>query len=330
MNKKPVFVLGITIFFIIIIVLLRNLLFISANTTSVIVRIPDGSSAEKMVNILFQNNVIHSKSLVLTILKLIKYDRRLQSGAYNFPAKVSLYKVMKKLITGDTYRIKITIPEGLTMYQIAKIFDEKNVVPYNDFVSYATITKSEGYLFPETYFFDISYSSAEYVIKKMREQFDKIYNSEMIKRTKEIGFTQNQVVILASLIEKETRNDEERTLVSSVFHNRLKKRWDLESCATVQYVLALQTNPSGHWKQKLSFEDLKINSPYNTYKKPGLPPGPICNPGLASLRSALYPVKSDAMFFVADGTGSHVFSRYYTEHLKNKYEQKRKQRSVVK
>jgi UPF0755 protein len=153
----------------------------------------------------------------------------------------------------------------------------------------------------------------------MVSQFRKNFTVEMEQRTVQLKMKESSIVTLASIIEKEAVLASERPLISAVFHNRLKKHWYLESCASVLYAL-------GEHKKSLTFKDLKVDSPYNTYKYYGLPPGPICNPGLSSIKAALYPETSDDMFFVVSSSGSHSFSRYFSEHLKNKLEKKKKDR----
>ncbi|WP_243467136.1 endolytic transglycosylase MltG [Acetivibrio straminisolvens] len=181
----------------------------------------------------------------------------------------------------------------------------------------------EGYLFPDTYFFDPK-GGERAIIEKFLDNFDAKFKPEFYERAKELNMTVDEVIILASIIERETALPEERAIVSSVFHNRLKSSnpelKKLQSCATVQYVLY---NTQGKMKEKLSDEDTKINHPYNTYLFEGLPPGPICSPGLAAIEAALYPdEESEYLFFVAKGDGSHEFSKTLAEHLEavKKYE----------
>jgi len=176
--------------------------------------------------------------------------------------------------------------------------------------------KLEGYLFPDTYFFDPK-AGERAIIEKFLDNFDAKFKPEFYERAKELNMTVDEVIILASIIERETALPEERPIVSSVFHNRLKSSdpnlKKLESCATVQYVLY---KTQGKMKEKLSDEDTKIDHPYNTYLYEGLPPGPICCPGLASIEAALYPdEESEYLYFVAKGDGSHEFSRTLAEHL---------------
>jgi len=144
----------------------------------------------------------------------------------------------------------------------------------------------------------------------------KIFTDDFLKRAVALKMSKEKIVILASIIEKEAKKDDERPLVSAVFHNRLKKGWNLESCATVLYAL-------GKHKDFLTYKDIKVNSPFNTYIHPGLPPAPISNPGVASIKAALYPSETSDMFFVADGSGTHKFSKYGAEHIKNKKSRKK-------
>ena len=145
----------------------------------------------------------------------------------------------------------------------------------------------------------------------LNNQFKKIYTDDFSERAKQIKMPEDKVIILASIIEKEAKKNVERPLISGVFHNRIRKGWNLESCATVLYAL-------GKHKDSLTYKDIKVESPYNTYIHPGVPPGPICNPGLASIKAALYPATTDDMFFVADGSGTHNFSKYFAEHNSKK------------
>jgi len=203
--------------------------------------------------------------------------------------------------------MKLTIPEGFTARQIGQLIEEKGLGRRKRFLKIVEQRGVEGYLFPETYFVEYDISEEE-IIDTMVDQFNKLFTKEMEEQGKKFNFTKRDTVILASIIEKEAARDEERPLISGVFHNRLRKRWYLESCATVQYAL-------GEHKEKLTYEDLKVDSPYNTYDHFGLPPGPICNPGLGSIKAALYPAETDLMFFVAEGEGTHGFSKYYGKHL---------------
>jgi len=181
--------------------------------------------------------------------------------------------------------------------------------------------KLEGYLFPDTYNFDLA-SGEEGILKIMLSNFNRKFKPEYYTRAKKLGMTVHQVITLASIIEREAKLAEERSIISGVFHNRLKKKMKLESCATIQYILFME---KGIIKETLTEEDLKIDNIYNTYKYSGLPPGPICNPGEDSIKAALYPDdENEYLYFVAKGDGSHVFSKTLKEHneAKKKYKSK--------
>jgi UPF0755 protein len=193
------------------------------------------------------------------------------------------------------------------------------VVKEQDFVSYAQKNALEGRLFPETYYFAINMKPKD-VADKMIAEFNKHFTAEIADMARRSMLGEKGILTLASIVEKEAVRPEERALIAGVFINRLRKRWYLESCATVQYAL-------GEHKARLTFKDIQVDSPYNTYRHLGLPPAPICNPGMASLQASLNPAKTDDMFFVAADSGTHVFSRYFSEHLKSKREIKRKNRS---
>jgi UPF0755 protein len=168
----------------------------------------------------------------------------------------------------------------------------------------------EGFLFPETYEMKVGASESQ-IAERMLSQFDKVFKDSYYERAEELGMTINEVVTLASVIEREAQLDSERARISGVFHNRINKGWKLQSCATVQYIL-------GERKEVLSYDDIAIESPYNTYINAGLPPSPIASPGEKSIIAALYPEDTDFMFFVASGEndGSHIFSKTLKEHEK--------------
>jgi len=274
------------------------------------VTIYSGMSAQKVAGILKKEGIIKSTAPFLYWLAIKGAASRIKAGTYEIFPQSSLNSIVKKIVEGRTLQVKVTIPEGYTARQIASILGEKGVADKEKFLKIVERKNMEGYLFPETYFFPLNISEEE-IVKVMNREFEKNFSPWIRERAKKYNFTERDVVILASLIEREAKTDEERRIVSAVFHNRLKKRWRLESCATVQYAM-------GKWKSRLYQKDLKIDSPYNTYKHFGLPPGPIANPGLASLEAAVTPADTDAMFFVADGEGTHIFSKYLAEHIKNK------------
>jgi len=272
-----------------------------------LVTIEQGMAARRVADLLKIEGLISSKNYFLFLLRLKSAKARIKAGVYEIDSKESTWRIINRLVSGRTKKIKLTIPEGFTARQIGQLIEEKGLGRRKRFLKIVEQRGVEGYLFPETYFVEYDISEEE-IIDAMVDQFNKLFTKEMEEKVKKFNFTKRDTVILASMIEKEAARDEERPLISGVFHNRLRKHWYLESCATVQYAL-------GEHKEKLTYEDLKVDSPYNTYNHFGLPPGPICNPGLASIKAALYPAETDLMFFVAEGEGTHGFSKYYGQHL---------------
>jgi UPF0755 protein len=281
----------------------------------VTVTLPPGASTPQIASLLADANVVSSRAAFMLWARVSGKAHRLRAGTYVFSPRDSLFRVVSRLTRGRNRNIKVTIPEGYTAAQIAATLAEKKLAAAEHFMAVVSSRTLEGWLFPQTYFFDPGLS-AEGVAAMMQAEFRKNYPPEYEARAHELGMTERAVVTLASLIEKEAVAPEERARIAGVFYNRLRKHWLLESCATVQYAL-------GERKTRLSLADTRIDSPYNTYRYPGLPPGPICNPGSACIRAALYPEATHDMFFVASGTGTHVFSRYYQDHLVNKRQQRR-------
>ncbi len=272
-----------------------------------LVAIGQGMTARQVADLLKTEGLISSKNYFLLLLRLKGAKSGIKAGVYEIDSKESAWRIINKLVSGRSEKIKLTIPEGFTARQIAQLIEEKGLGRRKKFLKIVEEKGVEGYLFPETYFLEYD-TPEEEIIDMMLDQFNKVFSKEMEEEGKKFNLTRRDTVILASIVEKEAVKEEERPLISGIFHNRLRKHWYLESCATVQYAL-------GEHKEKLTYEDLKVDSPYNTYNHFGLPPGPICNPGLASIIAALYPAETDLMFFVAEGGGTHEFSKYYGKHL---------------
>ena len=227
-------------------------------------------------------------------------------GVYELSPRASGFSIYRQLLQGPPLA-RVTFPEGWTARQMASLLETRGVCPAADFLAVVEREKREGFLFPDTYFFEQELPAAT-VVARLIGRFREKAPKDFQERAKAMKLSYGQLVTLASIVEKEARVPPERPLIAGVFFNRLKKRWYLESCATVEYAL-------GVWKPRLTYKDLEVQSPYNTYRHAGLPPGPICDPGAAALEAAAHPEKTDMMFFVADGQGTHRFSRYYKEHL---------------
>jgi UPF0755 protein len=274
------------------------------------VTIPQGASAKEIALILKKSNIVSNEPFFRFAVHLSGRSKELKAGTYFLAPRTSILSVIQTLTRGRAGCVRVTIPEGFTAGQIAERMAAECICGEEEFVKIVKRDKLEGYLFPETYYFELN-TPAEKVSDAMVRQFRKNFSSEFKERLTAFKMSEKDAVTLASIIEKEAVLENERPLISAVFHNRLKKHWYLESCATVSYAL-------GEHKKSLLYKDLKVNSPYNTYRYYGLPPGPICSPGLGSLWAALYPQDSEDMFFVVKSSGAHSFSRYYSEHLKNK------------
>ena len=310
------------LFFIFSLVFFITILFITAiyfpldenSTAQKIVNIPSDTNAKEIVDVLEKNAIIRKNNYTFRILtKLLKLEGQLKYGEYMLSPSMNMLQILDKLVKGEVITYKITIPEGFTSAQIAALLDKKEVAEKEAFLKLVKNSEknSEGYLFPDTYEVPKKYG-AEKMVKIMVSNFNQIaIKNKFTDRAEEIGFSLDEIIILASIIEKEAKFNDEKNKVSSVFYNRLKIGMRLQSCATIQYIL-------GEPKERLDENDLKIDSPYNTYLYKGLPPGPICNPGLDSIIAALEPEEGDYLFFVLGEDGRHIFSRTYQEHLMNK------------
>jgi len=277
-----------------------------------IVIIPPGTNAREVVNILENNEIIIKNNFIMRMLiKLTKLEEKLKYGEYNLSPAMNMIEILEKLTKGEVVLYKITIPEGYNCEQIAELLDKKGIVEKESFINLVKNGEKnwEGYLFPDTYEVPKGYGS-ENMLKLLLLNFNRVMD-KLKPKIEKSQFSLDEIITLASIIEKEAKYNDEKSKVSSVFHNRLKNGMKLQSCATIQYIL-------GKPKEKLEESDLKIDSPYNTYLYKGLPPGPICNPGLDSIIAALEPAETDWLYFVLGENGRHIFSKTYQEHLKNK------------
>ncbi|HKV03635.1 MAG TPA: endolytic transglycosylase MltG [Candidatus Acidoferrales bacterium] len=289
----------------------------------VFVDIPHGTSRWGVAGILRRNDVIRNQ-LAFALFSAWHFRKRPQAGEYLFDHPVNTREVFWKLAHGRIFVHIVTVPEGWTMYDIAAELEREGVCSREDFLAAAHDTSLisdlapqarslEGYLFPSTYEF-ARQDTCEQVVKRMVQSFRAVWESlEPSASPHPEGLTSAQIVTLASLVERETPNAEERPLVAGVFYNRLRRGSRMQCDPTVQYAMEL----AGHPEKNLRAADLHMDSPYNTYEHRGLPPGPIANPGEASLRAALAPAPTDYLFFVANDEGGHAFSRTLVEHNRN-------------
>lgn len=283
---------------------------------SQIVSLEPHTKVLKIARMLQEKGLIRCPSLFLLLAFLRGHATRLQAGEYALTPDLSLSEILRRLEKGEVVRYPVTIPEGWTLRQIARHLGSLGLADPERFLrlchdpkrlrQYQIPSRSlEGYLFPDTY--DLGKgSSEEEIIDRMVGRCFAVFG----KFTQPRGLSRHQAITLASLIEAETPREEERRLVSSVFQNRLRLRMPLQCDPTIAYVLSER----GREPSRLSYRDLLVPSPYNTYRHPGLPPGPICNPGAASLEAALTPAPSSYLYFVSQGQGSHHFSSTWAEH----------------
>jgi peptidoglycan lytic transglycosylase G len=283
------------------------------------VMIPRGTSSYETAHLLEREGVVRHWAVFLAYLKLAKPRSPLQAGEYRFAEPLSVIQVADKLIRGLIYYHEFTVPEGYSLFEIGAMLEQKGFARAADLLAAAGRTdlvadlsqsarNLEGYLFPDTYRLARG-TTADEIARIMVRRFREVY-AGLQPLLPQSPLNLQQVVTLASLIEKETSVDAERELISAVFQNRLKKGMLLQCDPTVIYAAQLK----GNYRGTIFQSDLESNSPYNTYRHPGLPPGPIANPGKRSLEAALSPAQSDYLYFVADNRGGHVFSRTLEEH----------------
>lgn len=279
-----------------------------------------GQGVHDIAQNLKEKGIIKNRQSFHLGYKIYYSSKSLKAGEYMFNLPISPKDILKILTDGDVYLHSLTIPEGLTRKEIARHLESLNFADEEEFLAASSKTKIissldkeatnlEGYLFPETYHFPKG-TSAEKIISTLVSQFKEVFSKGWQKRASEIKMTLREVVVLASLIEKETYLHDEKKLVSAVFHNRLKIRMKLDCDPTIIFVL----KEEGTFKGRLLKKDLKLQSPYNTYRNRGLPPGPICSPGRESLEAALYPAQEKYLYFVSKKDGSHHFSTNFKDH----------------
>jgi UPF0755 protein len=290
----------------------------------VFVDIPHGTSRWQIAGILRDNDVIRNR-VAFALFSDWHFRRKLQAGEYLFDGSIDSRGVFWKISHGQIFVHVVTVPEGWTMFDIADDLDRQGICSRQDFLAAAHDTTAiadvaphartlEGFLFPSTYEFTRHTSCAQ-IADTMVHEFRSVWSQ--IDPAGAINPPQDrspeEIVTLASLVERETPQKDERPLVAGVFYNRLKLGDPLQCDPTVQYAIALE----GRHEQNVKPEDLKVDSPYNTYTHRGLPPGPIANPGRASLEAALAPAQTDYLYFVANDQGGHFFSRTLAEHNRN-------------
>jgi len=289
---------------------------------SATVEFPIGTSTREIFRQLAKNGIVRQAILAEACYRLFYRNESLRAGEYAFTGPQTLDRVISTMISGEVVRHTVVIPEGMTNEESFALFLQQRIGTEQGFRRAASeevrllpwaspeTSDLEGFLFPDTYEATRSTPTRE-IVTRMLENFERHFSPEMQKKAEAFGLTAAQTVTVASLVEKETSLRSERPHVARVYLNRLKIGMRLQCDPTVIYAL----EKAGKWTGRLRRSDLEFDSPYNTYLNSGLPPGPICNPGLASLRAAVEPSASEDLYFVARGDGGHYFSKTYAGHL---------------
>jgi UPF0755 protein len=274
------------------------------------VDVPSGLGTRTIGDRLVASGVVRDRWTFRAALWTAGPSAKLKAGEYRFSDAMTPLDVIDKMRRGDVFVIPVTFPEGLNVAEMGKIFESKGFGTARSFVDAGR--KFEGYLFPDTYALS-RHADAPKLVRLMKEAFERELTPELRAAAKARGFTERQFVTLASIVEKETGNPAERPLVASVYENRLRIGMAMQCDPTVIYALEL----AGRYDGNIRRDDLLIDSPYNTYRYPGLPPGPIASPGRASLEAVVHPADSEYLYFVSRNDGTHVFAKTLAEHAKN-------------
>lgn len=282
--------------------------------------ISKGQTFSSVVDSLQAQGFVRSKEWFVFVSKILGGAERVQVGRYRFASGISNADLFTSLRDGrGIMLISVTIPEGLRSQQQARIFARTVGIDSARFISLAyspdfvremgfSTHSLEGYLFPQTYSFYWQPDERE-VIKTMVQEFRRVYSESLQAKAKSFGWTTNQVMTFASIVQGESRLVAEMSTIAGVYHNRLKKGMKLQADPTIQFFI--EGGP-----RRVLYSDLKLENPYNTYLNKGLPPGPVNNPGEAAINATLSPQKHNYLFFVADGSGGHRFTTTYAEHMR--------------
>jgi len=300
-----------------------------ADGNAVVFSVDRGENLISIARRLENDGLIKSALYLMILAKLDKTENDFKSGQYSLSSSMTTSEIKRRIVSGTGINIKVTIPEGITLKKIADIFEKSGIVKADDFLDVACnrdfldkynipYSNAQGYIFPDSYLFQRG-TSAHNVLSVIIDNFYlKLEKYVPDYRTMSKDEIYNKV-ILASIIEREYRVAKEAPIMASVFYNRIENGISLSSCATVEYII---TEELGKEHPKfLTYNDLKIASPYNTYLHKGLPPGPICNPGEIALRAAFHPAQTDYLYFLLKNaeTGEHYFSKKYSEHTHAKH-----------
>ncbi|OAG28236.1 endolytic transglycosylase MltG [Thermodesulfatator autotrophicus] len=282
-----------------------------------IIFIEPGTPLKEVATLLEREGLIKNKWIFIFEAYLRGLTEKIKAGEYELDPRNPPRKILETLVKGRVVTHYVTIPEGYNIYEIARLLDKAGLCPREEFLKVVKDKEllkelhvpgetAEGFLFPDTYAFWRGIS-CRLIVATMIKHFWEVWNQEFASRAEELGLSVKEVVTLASIVEKEAVVPHERPIIASVFWNRLKRGMRLQADPTVRYAVK-------RFYSRLRYRDLRYRHPYNTYIYPGLPPGPICNPGRDSIKAVLYPAKTDYLYFVSKGDGTHHFSRTLREH----------------
>lgn len=282
----------------------------------VVVKIEPGQSGSSVAQMLKEKGIIRSELFFKILLRLTSSARDLKAGRFDLRENTSAFEVINCIKSGKcTHYEKVTFLEGWRSEEIAEVLAEKGITDARAFLDIVRKNDLEGYLFPSTYLFAEN-TPAQKVVDEMLAQYKK--NIAPLFKKYKTNLTEKQVLTVASIVEREAIVHDERPKIAAVYLNRYRIGKRLEADPTVQYALGFNLKENRYWKKGLTYKDLKISSPYNTYRNAGLPPGPICNPSRESVLGVLNPEPDfDALYFVADSGGRHVFSKTFDEHRRH-------------
>lgn len=317
MKRNIIFVAAGVVILSLVYLLIQLLTPLPVGKKNIEIEIPKGATFRQAAEIFSKEGIIRDKNLFLFVGRISRIDRKIRAGYYSIYSSMNTLDLLKVLRKGQIIEYEITVVEGDSLREIADKLSDKGIVDKEDFhelssdedflSSYHIVAPTfEGYLFPDTYKIPKGMDPEEAIgmmINKMREK----YSGELAARAAEIGLSEREVLTLASIIEKEAETDEERPLISAVYHNRLRKRMLLQADPTAIYGIKSS-------REKITAEDVRRKTPYNTYRIKGLPPGPIASPGIKSIMAALYPANVPYLYFVSNNDGTHNFSVTAKEH----------------
>lgn len=307
---------------------------VGVSTEPVAFKVAEGESPALIAKRLERAGIIRSAEQFGVLAGLMGVEQQLKAGDYELTRGMPISVVLDRMRRSVTVpQFVLTIPEGWRWEQVAEHLEKKGIASAADFRAALAATdytapylatrpagaSLEGYLFPDTYYFTVTATPRD-IVARLLATFAEKFPPELQQQAMAQGLSLHQAVTLASIVEREAQVPAERPIIASVYLNRIKQGIPLQADPTTQYALA--ADPAsvakyGWWKRDLTLDDLKVNSPYNTYVVPGLPPGPIANPGAASLRSVAQPAATDYLYFVAKNDGSHAFARTLEEHNRN-------------